>query len=110
MKHTGWGLVVAAATLIACCVQTANAIGLDLECQSYRPILADDELKRPEAPYCASTGFQFADEFDFNRCRSDMEDYQRKIEGYASCLASENKQAIDKFNEAVQSFNKKASN
>jgi len=98
------------ALLLAVCAQSANAGSFDLACSDYRPLLADDEIKRPVPPDCASTGFQFADEYDFDSCRSDMEEYRRKISGYSDCLVSEQKQAIEQFNETVESFNQKASN
>lgn len=91
-------------------VQTGNASGLDLACNGYRPMLSNDEVKRPEPPFCASTGFEFADEYDFERCRSEMERYRGKISGYAECLASEQEQAVEQFNDSVESFNRKASN
>lgn len=90
--------------------QSSLARGLDLECSSYRPMLSNDEIKRPDPPYCATIGFQFSGDFDFQQCRSEMEDYRRKMNGYSNCLVSEQKQAIEEFNETVESFNRKASN
>ncbi|WP_141247138.1 hypothetical protein [Mesorhizobium sp. WSM3866] len=96
--------------LLATYAQSASAGGLDLECSGYRPLLANDETKRPEPPSCASYGFQFSGEYDFDSCKSEMEEYRRKIAGYGRCLASEQEQAIEQFNETVESFNRKASN
>lgn len=95
--------------LLAICVQISNANAFDLKCRDYRPLLADDKIKRPEPPYCATIGLQFVDETDFFRCRSEMEEYRAKIDGYSDCLVSEQKQAIEQFNETVQSFNRKTS-
>lgn len=88
---------------------TTTAAGLDLACSGYRPLLANDEVKRPEPPLCASSGFAFASEYDFGSCRAEMEEYSRKINGYFDCLVSEQKQAVEQFNEAVENFNRKAS-
>lgn len=98
------------AALLLIYMQPTSVSAFDFACSDYRPLLRKDEIKRPEPPYCASMGFQFADEYDFERCRTEMEDYRRKIAGYSDCLASERKQAIEQFNETVESFNRKASN
>lgn len=84
---------------------------MDTECRDYRERISINSktIERPEAPYCA-TSFGPFDEFSFETCKRDMEEYQRKVEGFSECLVAENKRAVSEFNAAVRSFNRRASN
>ncbi len=69
----------------------------------------------PSAPYCASRYGQFDSQYDFERCKREMESYKSDVETYIDCqnmaisrLRSENERAISDFNDAVQSFNRRA--
>lgn len=62
---------------------------------------------RPDAPYCATSFGNFDDEYEFEQCKSEMEIYQSEIEDFLACQKRENQQAIDEYNEAVESFNRR---
>lgn len=73
----------------------------------------------PSAPYCASSFSGFSDQYEFDRCKNKIESYQADVENYMSCRnreaqqgideASRDKQrALDTYNEAVESFNRRA--
>ena len=73
----------------------------------------------PSAPYCASSFGPFTDEWDFRRCKSEMESYQSDVETFIGCNNREaeevarkaqrdNGAAISSFNDAVESFNRRA--
>lgn len=64
---------------------------------------------KPDAPYCASQYGKFDDQYDFDRCKSEMENFKSEVEDFLSCQRRENQQAIDDYNEAVESFNRRAS-
>ncbi len=63
----------------------------------------------PSEPYCAGSYGTFTDEFDFERCKRDVEDYLDDLRRYAICIADEvkNKQeeVVDNFNRKVQRTN-----
>ncbi len=99
-------LAVIAATSI---FLAGPASSFDLECSEFRPLISNDELKRPGAPYCATMGMNFIDESDFAQCKYEMDTYRRKMQSYQRCLSSEADQAVDEYNKAVQSFNQRAS-
>lgn len=71
------------------------------------------------APSCAGRYGPFDDEWDFDRCKREMETYRSEIEGYRSCRALEAQDAIDEANRdsenaaseysnAVNDFNRRA--
>lgn len=69
----------------------------------------------PDAPSCASGYGNFDDEYEFDRCKGEMETYKSEVEDYISCLKREvqrlNSQgdgAISDYNDAVASFNRRA--
>lgn len=66
----------------------------------------------PSAPACASRYGAFDDEWEFDRCKRNMADYKDEAENFIQCHAKEAEQARDKavseFNDAVQSFNRRA--
>lgn len=101
---------VLAALLVASTFGAATpAQAFDFECSDFRPLLQDRQVERPEAPYCATSFGSFTDEYQFDRCRSEMSAYQEKVNQFGKCLAGEQKRAIEEFNEAVRSFNARAS-
>ncbi|RVL63358.1 hypothetical protein [Sinorhizobium meliloti] len=85
------------------------AFAIDLECREFRSLVISDEIKRPKPPYCATSAISFFDEYQFQSCRSEMLDYQAKMERYGKCLQRENSEAVAEFNETVESFNQLAS-
>jgi hypothetical protein len=56
----------------------------------------------PSAPSCASGYGAFDDEYDFSRCRSEMESYKDDIETFISCNNDEAQQAVDEARRANQ--------
>ena len=73
----------------------------------------------PSAPYCATSYGSFDDEYDFESCKREMENYKDEVERYISCRNDEAQEAIDEANidnrkassaysEAVDSFNRRA--
>lgn len=58
----------------------------------------------PSQPYCADSYGTFTDEYDFERCKRDVEDYLDDLRRYAMCVADEVK---DKQEEVVDNFNRK---
>jgi hypothetical protein len=65
---------------------------------------------KPDAPYCATSYGQFDDRSDFDSCKSRMESYKSEVEDFLSCQRRESQQTIDDYNEAVESFNRRARN
>ena len=63
---------------------------------------------KPDAPYCASQYGKFDDQYDFDRCKREVESFKSEVEDFLSCQRRENQQAIDDYNEAVESFNRRA--
>ncbi|WP_439616656.1 hypothetical protein [Shinella sp.] len=70
-------------------------------------------------PYCAERHSEFDDEWEFDRCKRDMESYKSEVEEYLTCRNAEaeeaieeakrdNEEAIDAYNDAVASFNRRA--
>jgi hypothetical protein len=94
--------------VVALSLLPTTAMALDLECSGFRPILDARKLERPEAPFCATTFGSFLDEFEFQRCRDEMTEYQSKLGRFARCLVSEQERSIQEFNEAVRTFNARA--
>ena len=62
----------------------------------------------PAAPYCATSYGDFDDEYDFDRCKSDMESYQNEVEEFLNCLKRESEDTLSEYNDAVESFNRRA--
>jgi hypothetical protein len=83
---------------------------LDSKCREFRPNIIDKaSVKRPEPPSCATSFGSFYDDYSFNTCRSEMEEYRQKVSAFTECLVDENKRAAKEFNDAVTSFNLRAS-
>jgi hypothetical protein len=73
----------------------------------------------PSAPFCATRYGEFDDEYDFDSCRRDMENYASEVEEYIACLQREvddvvaeaqreSESALSEYNDAVDSFNRRA--
>lgn len=71
-------------------------------------IQASGACSKPEAPYCATAYGKFDDQYDFDRCKNEMENYKSEVEDFLACQRRESQQAIDEYNEAVESFNRRA--
>ena len=63
---------------------------------------------KPDAPYCASSYGKFDDQYDFDRCKREMESYKSEVEDFMSCLRRETDEAVSDYNDAVESFNRRA--
>jgi hypothetical protein len=62
----------------------------------------------PSAPYCATSYGPFNDGYDFEDCKRDMVDYGSDVEDYIECLNDASQTAIDDYNDAIESFNRRA--
>lgn len=74
---------------------------------------------KPSAPYCATSFGEFGDQWELDRCKSEMESYQDDVRRYMSCrndeaqtavddAQSDNNRALNEFNDAISSFNSRA--
>lgn len=72
----------------------------------------------PSAPSCASRFGAFEDEWEFDRCKSDMESYKSDVEDFMSCERREAQDAVDEaerkaesaasdYSDAVDDFNRR---
>jgi hypothetical protein len=70
-------------------------------------------------PFCAERHGEFDDEWEFDRCKRDMESYKSEVEEYLTCRNAEaeeaieearrdNEEAVSAYNDAVASFNRRA--
>lgn len=62
----------------------------------------------PSEPYCVDGSGYFDDQYEFDRCKSEVESYVSDVETYSQCLATQRNQAIEKANEVVEKFNCRA--
>ena len=62
----------------------------------------------PSAPYCVSRYGPFNDGYDFERCKREVQQYASDTEEYLRCLNRESEAAVSAYNEAVESFNRRA--
>lgn len=81
----------------------------------FSPIGAFAYCSEPSAPSCASRYGSFDDEWEFDRCKRDMEDYRSEVESFISCNNDEirkaqqaSEEAASEYSEAVDDFNKRA--
>ena len=63
---------------------------------------------KPIAPYCARSYDKFDDQYEFNRCKREIEDYRSEIDDYLTCVKIQNQKAIDEYNEMVENLNRRA--
>jgi hypothetical protein len=62
----------------------------------------------PSAPSCATRYGAFDDQDDFDRCKRQMSSYQSDAQDYLSCMRRESDNAVEEYNSAVDSFNRRA--
>jgi hypothetical protein len=69
----------------------------------------------PSAPYCAARYGVFDDRDAFDQCRREMTNYQTEVQDYLACIRRETEElkrksdaVIDEYNNAVESFNRRA--
>ena len=69
---------------------------------------ASGYCSQPDPPYCATTYGSFDSSYDFDSCKSQMQSYQSDVESFLSCQKRDSQTAIDEYNDAVESFNRRA--
>lgn len=78
------------------------------------PVSAYAYCSEPSAPYCATRYGSFDDQWDFDRCKREMESYQSEIEEFMGCnnreARSKNDQASSEYSDTIDSFNRRARN
>lgn len=73
----------------------------------------------PTAPFCATRYGAFEDESEFRRCKSELEFYKSEAESFLGCQKRESDDfllslkrksdgIIQEYNDAVESFNRRA--
>lgn len=60
---------------------------------------------RPNAPYCLNRYSAFDDEWEFRRCKSEVERYLSDVDSYTRCLADEASDLRRESNDTVNRFN-----
>jgi len=86
-----------------------QAIPLVLACLSCMPSALADCLE-PLTPACAERADEFSDQYEFKKCRQQMAMFHKETKEYLLCLKRSVGPALEHFNEAVDSFNKRAHN
>jgi hypothetical protein len=81
------------------------AAALALSCTSAKANFCSE----PDPPFCADLYMEFSDQTDFELCKYDMDDYKDEVEEYLDCLSQASEDAIEQYNDAVESFNLRAS-
>ena len=56
----------------------------------------------PSAPYCASTYMEFSDEYEFDRCKREMETYASEVETFTQCRQDEVQELADTAEEEAR--------
>lgn len=80
---------------------------------------ANAYCSEPSAPSCASNYGGFDDEWEFSRCKREMESYKDDVERFLQCNRDEaeeaarkarddNASAMSDYNDAVEAFNRRA--
>lgn len=79
------------------------------------PLDALAYCSEPSAPNCASRYGSFDDEWDFDRCKRDMETYKSEVEDFIQCNNDEirraqqaSEEAASEYSAAVDDFNNRA--
>jgi len=90
------------------CFMAGAAGAFDFQCSSFRPMLQDRQLERPEKPNCAASYYAFTDSYEFDSCRREIEQFKSEVRNYLACLESESKEAVAEYNDVVSSFNRRA--
>ncbi|WP_147023278.1 hypothetical protein [Microvirga aerophila] len=63
---------------------------------------------KPDAPRCATGYGSFDDRWEFDRCKTDMERFKDEVEEHLTCLKWLSSKAVSDYNEAIESFNRRA--
>ncbi|MGO6875577.1 hypothetical protein ACCS85_27615 [Rhizobium ruizarguesonis] len=74
----------------------------------------------PSAPSCATGYGGFDDQWEFDRCKREMESFKGDVERFMRCNSDEAEEALEKarndnqsatsgYNDAVEAFNRRAS-
>jgi hypothetical protein len=97
--------------LLAAVISPALSLGVQAYCSA------------PTALYCATSYSDFSDQDEFNSCRREMEWYADEVNSYVACLQRDLEDtiqsatdearrdadsAISDYNDAVDSFNRRA--
>ena len=72
---------------------------------SATPALAQLFCTPPPEPSCIDTLSMSRDNFTFQMCRAEVEDYRRRVRQYIECLRDEQDQAIQRLNRVIDRFN-----
>ncbi len=66
----------------------------------------------PSKPSCVDYDWTFEDQFQFNSCRNEIEQYAEEIDDFADCLVRRSRQLVEEQNqelsETIEKFNCKA--
>lgn len=68
---------------------------------------AYDSCSEPDRPSCTNRYGPFDDEYDFDRCKRQVENFRTEVTGYVDCLKENSEEAISEFNDAVSGFNRR---
>jgi hypothetical protein len=72
------------------------------------PAMASAYCYEPNPPYCAGRYDAFDDEWEFDKCRREVEAYRSEVRTYLFCLQGQRDLAVQKVNDAVEGFNRRA--
>lgn len=59
----------------------------------------------PDEPYCLDQIGGFEDEWEFSRCRDEVEQFVDETQDFVECLARAQEEADDAVREAIEKFN-----
>lgn len=59
----------------------------------------------PSEPSCIDLLGISRDNFTFQMCRAEVENYQRQVRDYVGCLRDEQDEAIRRLNQTIERFN-----
>ena len=96
MQTVPYGEAIMGRTALAVALLAFSMIGAGASCY------------RPDAPTCVSQYGTFGDENEYKRCKREMEGYRSQVELFKSCQRKEIGIAVSEYNEAAESFNRRA--
>ena len=73
-----------------------------------KPAAAFYFCSEPTKPYCVDRYDKFDDEWEYRRCRSELESFKSQTEEFVECLKRAADEALNEYRRAVQSFNRRA--
>ena len=88
---------------MAATVCASSTLAGPYECSEFEDF--SGMIKRPQPPGCVGYILP-GEDFEIESCRSEVEEFKFTTNKYIECLKAEAKQAIDEYNEAVQSYNR----